>query len=611
MAARHRRLLSLFLAAATVMMSAVPAAAAPGPSGAPATPLTIHLDPGVSLPPGRYDVVLRGAGREFTATASVAPAAPAPAAPNENDSAGVSGFIVGALLLLLAGVAVPLVNLGLRQPRQRVSEYENLVRELAGGSYRSAVTGLTRIEGQLPERSRGRARFFIAYGLYRMADLDEAEHRLAALHREQPDDAQTAYLLAYLRVKRRDFDGAATILGALARAGRLDVAQARKLYGVVLFQQATQAVSDGRIEDAAKLFDEVERLGDFRGRVPADLRSRHTVIGARALLNRDLPAAREQFTELDKAADSTELRISAKLGLALTTWLEDQPGAARQVVMLLTECLRLQNPKDPLQHSWPQAPGDEVAAQLAQAAARRALPEAERDRLQTLRDLHLLRALALMRMWSEETSDPARAQKFIDACASRFACAAQIEPSFADPYLVVGLLRHHLAGSDPARQQAVTELRAAHMLGVREPQVLRILRDADRQKRSGDEYADLLDQIATTGTAVRATAGQAPGDRYGRVRNRDAVADAAATPETSPTVAELHDRAGLLAARVEGLAGALGTDYAAAAELSARLAAANAELERQARQVAECEATLLATIGGQLLPTDQEVRHDP
>jgi 16S rRNA (cytosine967-C5)-methyltransferase len=47
------------------------------------------------------------------------------------------------------------------------------------------------------------------------------------------------------------YHDAEPLLAALARRDRLTVGQARRLYGIVLFQQATQAVTDGRIEAAA------------------------------------------------------------------------------------------------------------------------------------------------------------------------------------------------------------------------------------------------------------------------------------------------------------------------------------------------------------------------
>jgi hypothetical protein len=595
-----RTLIVAGLVAGLAMLAAVPAGGAPAPPGP-----TVQLAPGTSVPPGRYEVVLRGGGREITTTATVVAATPLPPATPEPPSNRVTTLVTVALALLLLGIAGYLLNVNVRVPGLRSRRYEDLVRSLADGSYPDAVAGLTRLEAGLPRRIQARARFYICFGLYQMGEFDEAEFRLTTLHREEPSDTEVAYLLAYLRVKRRDHDGAAPVLAAMEDAGRLDVAHARRLYGVVLFQQATQAVTDGRIEAAAELFDHVERLGDFRDRVPVDLRSRHVVIGARALLDRDLPAARDQFTELERSTSDPDLRASAKIGQALTAWLENRPGAGKETVQLLTECLRLLNPDEPLRRVWPGPPDGDPATQLEALAGESARPEAERDLRQTMRDLHLLRSLALMRLWAERDVDASTdAGHFVAACAKRFACAVG---SFADPYLVVGLLRYHLAGGSPeGRRQAHAELHAAHTLGVRIPEVSYILREDDAQRRRLDDYTTFLHQLATGAPGTRRPGRPPSPGRFGRVPDQDSAADVEAGTRPPPTVAELRERAELLAARVRTLGNDLGPEFAAAAEAAEQLVRANALLARQAKAVADGETALLVLIGGQLLPDGKE-----
>ena len=55
------------------------------------------------------------------------------------------------------------------------------------------------------------ARFFIALCHVHLDNEVEAEHALAAIHRERPSDQNAAYLLAYIRI-RRDLDVAKRIL---------------------------------------------------------------------------------------------------------------------------------------------------------------------------------------------------------------------------------------------------------------------------------------------------------------------------------------------------------------------------------------------------------------
>jgi hypothetical protein len=603
MAGRFRLSLITVLAALAGLAPGGAAVAAPAPSPPPVATVVVQLPAGASLPPGRYDVRMRGGGGEVTATGTVVTPTPAVAS---TPGAGGKALLIGALILVVVAFLLYVLQQGFRVPLRRRREYEELVRLLDSGRTKEAVTGLTRIEAQLPRATRVRARFFIGYGLYQLGELDEAEYRLAALHREEPEDAALAYLLAYLRVQRRDFEGAEPVLAALARRDRLGLGQARRLYGIVLFQQATQAVTDGRIEVAAELFDRVEQLGDFRDRIPADLRSRHTVVGARALLDRDLPAARRQFEELAKAADNGNLLVSAKLGLALIAWLEDEPGSGRRVVDLLDECLRVLYPKGPLRREWPGPPSDDLAGQLAELTALGDQPTAHRELRQSLRDIYLLRSLASMRMWTEEEVNPAKAEVFVAVCAQRFACVLQMDRQFADPYLIVGMLRYRLGGAH-GRRQAVAELRAAQILGVRRPELLRIVRDHENRERVRDQgYAALLRLLAEPGAAPPdPEAARRYESRFGRVPNRDMPEDGVA-PGSAPTVTELSERAELLTAKLENLDGALGADAAAAAELVRRLAQDTAALTERARAIEEGEAALLALIGARQVPEETE-----
>jgi hypothetical protein len=602
MAKRFRRGLIAGLAglAGAVALTG-PATAAPAPT--PAATVVVQLPAGASLPPGQYEVVLRGGGRQVAGTGTVVtpPSAGAPAPPG----VGVKGLLIGALILVMLVAVGYLLRHAVRAPLLRRREYEALVRLLDAGDAKAAVTGLTRLEAQLPPTMRLKARFFIGYGLYQLGELDEAEHRLAALHREEPDDAAVAYLLAYLRVQRRDFDGAEPVLAALARRNRLDIGQARRLYGIVLYQQATQAVTDGRITAAAELFHRVEQLGDFRDRIPADLRSRHTVIGARALLDRDLSAARGQFEELAKAADSDDLQVSAKLGLAIVAWLENEPGSGRRVADLLAECLRVLYRRGPVRAEWPGPPNDDLAGRLTELTALGDQPAARRELRQSLRDIYLLRALAVMRMWTEDDVDPAKAVAFVEACAQQFACAVRLDRQFADAYLLVGLLRYRLAADTAeGRRQAVAELQAAQILGVRQPEVLRIVRDhEDRERARDQEYARALYRLAGSGAAQPdPDAARRNQSRFGRLPNRDTPADAAAFG-TAPTVTELSERAELLTAKLENLDGAL--DAPVVAALARKLVQDAAALTERARAIEEGEATLLNLVGPRLVETEE------
>jgi hypothetical protein len=557
-----------------------PVAAAPSPAPGPVATIVVRLPQGASLPAGTYQVTVRGTGSPVTGVGSVAP----PAARPEADRRGVLLALLGVLLV---GVMVAGAVLLGRGPVRRRREFQRLAALVGRQEYAEAVAGLSRLEGQLTGAQRAEARFCIAFSLYQLGDLDEAEHRLATLHREDPDDPEVAYLLAYLRVRRRDFDGAEPALAGLARRGRLDVGAARRLYGIVTFQRAARAVSDGRITEAAQLFELVEQLGDFADEVPADLRNRHAVLGARALLDGDLEAARAQFDELNAAAHGDDLRVPALLGLALTHWRAHEPGSAAEVHKLVTGCLRLLDPGGPLALPWPRPPGDTVEDRLRAVRAATPASADEADRRNTLRDLHLLRALAVVRAVAEAERPGADPQRLLSGATERLACVVKLDPTMADPYLIVGLLRYHLAADPAATRVAVQELRAARTLGARDPVLLRILHQHDRKDQARQAA---WQRFTDSGAAEMMRVA-----RFGRVPTLDSSADALSS-QGPPTVAELRDRADLLAARLRGL-----DDGADAVTLAGRLEERSTALGEQLRMFEQIEADALAHFGDRLL----------
>ena len=354
------------LAAALTLGGATAATAAPSPGPGD---VTVSLPPGVTLPPGTYHGTVKQGGKQVPVTVVVAPGAPAPgtttgpaaSTPAGGPAGGGSGsgsgggsgsgsgggsggiglpVLIGLLLALLAGGGTALY-LKVLVPRRHVVAYRRALEQVRAGRYDEALPVLTRTETVLPPRLRTDARFFIAFALYRIRDLAAAEHRLAALHRENPHNPDVGYLLAYLRAGRGDFDGAERVLDVMADAGLLEVGQLRRLYGMVLAERGFRAIREGRIDAAAELFEKVERLGDFAAQVPVDLRNRNVLLGTKALFARDVDTAREQFSALDRAGDRLPadqrdaLLAAGKLGLALAGWLSEAPDAVTTADRLL------------------------------------------------------------------------------------------------------------------------------------------------------------------------------------------------------------------------------------------------------------------------------------
>lgn len=636
---------SLFFILAVVL---APRSASAHPTHSPSvgggTTITIALPAGVSLAPGTYDAVIRKAdGQEIKAKVVVVAAPSASSAsPGQQSSGGsqspavrptrpataksrargalpVIVIVLAAALLVLAGF---LLYTRVFTPRRKIGSYRRALALISAGRYQQALPELTSLESSLPRKLRRDARFFIGYALYQLDDLDEAEPRLAALNREDRSDVNVAYLLAYIRVARRDFDRAEPVLEAIESSGQLRTDYARKLYGVVKFHRALEAFREGRIDAAAELFEKVEQLGEFHEYIPADLRNRHVVLGAQALFEKDVRQARTQFDGLEQAAqrlDATQrdsMLASAKLGLALAAWIDQTPHSPAEVEGLLVEAVGLLDPGSDLTRPWGEdAGGADVAARLEALANGEARSPEQRGLDRALRDIHFLRGIAVLRSWAraDRAAADEAAQTYLDDALARFACARDRDQDFSDVYLVVGLLRYYLATTDRDRAAGVALLRQAQKLGTRDPEVLQIVNHYDRIRQANrdavDAYLQVLDRYLLDGTVreqVRAALVRRL-SRYGKVRHWDTRPELTRMRTVQPTVAEMNDRSRLLMERISQLMAMqpAAADFAVARDLTRSLEHESRVLSEQALAVEQKEAELLVLVGDRLLSDDE------
>lgn len=520
---------------------------------------TVTFPPGSSLPEGTYDAVVTGPQGQLPARIVV-----------ESGSSLPLVLVVVALLGLAA-----LAYFRVLVPRRRRQAYEQALAQMDTGEFRRALPALTRLEGQLPPKLRAEARFHVAFALFRIDSLDEAEHRLAALHRENPAEESVCYLLAYLRVTRCDHEGAESILDAAMADGHLTGRRMRKLYAVVKFQRAAEAVADGRLDAAAELFAKVERLGEFVDRIPADLRNRHLALGTQALFDKDVSAARDHFESLRTTSLEPAQLASVHLGLALAEWLDPSPDSGDRIEQLLAESARLLDPGGDLEKDWPATTPGSAAENLA------ALGE-ERDPV--LRNIHFLRGMAAVRAGD------------LPAAVRRFACAH--DPGFSDVHLVVGLIKYHQG--DP--EEGVTLLRHAQKLGAREPELRRIIAGHQQPgQQAMAQYLDVLDTFAGD-DAVLAQVRTALTDRLTRFRKpRDWDHRPDIATRATPTIDDLGDRSAILRERVTQLLASGTPNLDAARSLADDLERDAAALVASARTVQRKEAELLALLGNSLL----------
>jgi tetratricopeptide (TPR) repeat protein len=383
--------------AAVAMVALAPQAAAaqaPPPDGS----ITVSVPAGARPTAGTYRATLDGATGPVDVQIVVAPPAgsgvpsvpaadePARAADPASSRPGVGGLLLGAVGLLLVAIGASAFYVRFWVPRRPLRRYQLVLAQMEAKRYDLARPGLTQLESTLPERVRPEARFFIAFAAYRLGDVSEAEQRLAELHGEDPTGREVAYLLAHLRSERGDHDGAEAVLARLGAARLRADDGLRRLYGSIQAHRAFAALRDDRTDAAAELFKQVEDLGDFADAVPADLRNRYVLVGTRALFDRDVPAAREQFSALRQSLDDGDgpnrapLLAAALLGLGLSDWIEERATPSKQTEQLLVEALRVLNPDEELTAPWPDEAAEAGLTRPSRADDRAGGPAAGRTR---------------------------------------------------------------------------------------------------------------------------------------------------------------------------------------------------------------------------------------
>ncbi|MCI0487097.1 MAG: tetratricopeptide repeat protein [Blastocatellia bacterium] len=546
------------------------------------------------LPPGDHRADIYLAGKKITALVKVADPAgsPAPGGTSPGAAPGDSGAqpspesslapergaarpaepspwlpvglaVVGTAILIGAGAWL---YFKVYLPRKQIEPYREALRLVQAERFEEALPLLTQVESKLPDRLRRDARFFIAFAHFKLKNSKEAEHVLDGLHRENLKDAQVAYLLAYLRVEDGHYDDAEPILLAMEKNERLGLYHAKKLLGIVEFRRALAALKEGHVDGAAALFEKVERLGDFAAHIPPGLRDRHIALGTKALFDKDVAEAQRRFTSLEQAVEkepeaqrAAKLAI-AKLGLALTAWIEDAQESDEKVERLLVEAAQLLDADGPLDLPWPEAKKDEdLAAQISELDAKADKTADEKQRERCLRDLHFLRGATLLRAWRR--LEPAAAhdevQQRYEEALSRFACSRARDEQFSDVFLVVGLLTYYFHKPGPERGRGVDLLEQAQKRGAREPDAMEIINNRARIERANADAVDLYLQVLdkylhddTVRAEVRFSLLNRL-NRYRRIQGWDKRPDLASARRIEPTVAEMRDRSELLLVRVE------------------------------------------------------------
>ncbi|MDR3719721.1 MAG: hypothetical protein P4K98_13040 [Bryobacteraceae bacterium] len=512
------------------------------------------------------------------------------------------------------------VYLKLIRPRRLMAPLREALALVARKEYEEALPGLTSIESKLTGAARRQARFTIAFCYAATKGYGEAELALSALRRESPGDVDVLCLLAWLKVLQQRYAEAELLLDELVKAGHLDEWQVRRLVSITKLSLANKAFADGHISEAAALFEEVRKLGVFAEHVPADLRNRHVVLGLRALFERDCAGARAQFEEMQASAAAlpeeqrTEILAKAKLGLALSYWIEDTPESGAKVEQLLADTIRAIEPKAALEKEWPRSiPQKNLIERLEEAETGTSGPRLT-DMQQCVRDVHFLRGVAVLRRWKtlDGKQAHARIEEHYEQTLRRLACALEADPEFRDVYLTAGLLMYYTHTAGETRSAGIELLRKARELGVRDPETLEILAVQDKRERMeadvAAQYMEVLDHYLADET-VRNTVRDALMKKLSAFRRFPPAGqrpDFAAARAVEPTVDEIRRRSETLMARLAEVLKARSDGMQKVRVATQALNERSRALSEQAKLIEQSETELLVLTGKALFSDDPE-----
>lgn len=620
--------------------------------------VTLILPAGSELSAGVYDVVIslpdgQRVEAQVRLPESPAGAAPASAAqpgaaqpgapasgeaaqPAAQDSSGAAGQAPAptqavpapaaqsntVMIVLAALIPTALIGAGLLlyfkviQPRRNLAPYLEAVASLKNQQYDQALPVLSKVEGRLPDAQRKQARFFIAFAQFRQGQYPDAIRTLKALHREEPGDAAAAYFLAYCLLKESGNDQEAEkVLEEMEKSGQLSYRDARKLLGQVKFRRALAALKDGRVDAAEDLFEKVVQLGDYAGKVPADLRNRQITVGTQALFDKNVAEARAHFQRVLEAGaggqpPEAHLLASACLGLALANWIEG--SGWEELESLCVKAIQALDPKASLELTWPEElTVKDLLEQLKdlERGENGRHPEARRV-ARFLRDVHFLRAMAVLKAWGNIPGKEANqlAPAMLERILKRLACARQQDESFSDAYLVAGLLLFYLFEGEQ-RERGVELLQIAQKQGMRQPDALEIINNRNKLREANasaiESYLLLLDRYISN-PSVRGEVRQqllAELRRYQRIQAWEKAHDFSRLQSLEPTLNDIRDRSEMLIARVDQIlsAGAQARPVDQIRRLRAQLQEGGQRLVSQAQEIEKDEASLMLEIGSQLL----------
>ncbi len=556
-------------------------------------------------------------GRVILATTPTVRPTPTPAPTPTQTSSGIGGIaeitnlppsvliIGGILVILLAGV---LVFFGIIQPlrKQRLlNKAKKLIARDAADDLQAAEELLNQaLVAGMGKKRVAEARFLLAFVRARRGQYAEAAATIKDLRLSKKMTREALYLDMWLQFKQEKYEEVERIYGEHQSTLR-DLLDAKMIAGIAFLRLARQCWSRNSIQEALDYYQKVRRLDvkELNERLPHHIDDQQVIIGIRALLDRRIEEARNQFEEAKRTASEADRSTAqSELGLLLCDWHQKTDDMDGKLGSFLQ---RLQKEISP------------TAARAEKAASKQQDTELLVEQL-LLRNALFWHVTLLIESWRQRlpanrglpVSERARLDKRIEAVQT-------VDPKWADANLVSGLIAYYFSmDNNAAREAALKQLRQYRENGGNLADIISLL---EREQKVIELYRRSLDRFLEIARrylqdpSVPEKLRQKLRDRlnqFARFRQLGEIDMHRGETETSPSIEDLQNRSKLLRMRMEKIIKPklqeidqeAGSTVVRQVELVDKLIQ---ELTNNSVALQDAESNLLGEIGELLLPEDE------
>jgi hypothetical protein len=435
------------------------------------------------------------------------------------------------------------------------------------------------------------ARFALAYVRTRMGEHAEAATVLIEAGNDAEMDADTAYLLLYLRVKLKQWDEAENLYKQYAPKLN-EMLETKMLLGIALLHRARQFWSRRDIAIAIRYYGQLRKLGILLEHVPAHIDQHEVVLGMMLLFDRKFEDAATHFEGAIAAAGQEKKPVyPGQVGVLLCRWRRGERAGIDAELGELVKSARKALP-DPSRNA--KSGSAKVRCTQCQStftvdrmSLHRTLNCAECKRVfiareisgdETtakaellldddailLRDLCMLHCMSLLASWAELSSKSVLTTEDRKELSRRLEQVRRIDPSFADAPLVDGLIQYYFDHEDEDRRKTAIEmLELSIFLGANAPELLNLV---SREKRAMELESQTM-QILLSMLRQYLQNSDVPEElrrkllqqlqRYPAFRQQCKETAIVSDGDTAPSIQQIRDRVALAAMRLPRLINAM------------------------------------------------------